>query len=63
MQNELYWAQIYNSTTQNSAWLTENNFSPGRWAVGYNFLYVMYRILSEKNLCMYLSWDLVKQPK
>lgn len=46
--NELYWAQIYNSTTQNSSWLTENNFSPGRWAVGYNFLYVMYRILTEK---------------
>jgi len=48
MLDELYWAEIYNSTTSNSTWLTENNFSPGRWAVGYPFLYAMYRILNEK---------------
>ena len=45
--DELYWAQIYNSTIQNSAWLEDKSISPGRWAVGYNYLYVLYRILDD----------------
>ena len=44
---ELYWAQIYNSTIQNSPWLEDKSVSPGRWAVGYNYLYVLYRILDD----------------
>ena len=47
MQDEVYWAQIYNNTVSNSSWLKNNNFSPGRWAVGYPFLYTMYRVLDE----------------
>ena len=46
---ELYWATIFNSTVQQSSWLLKKNFSPGRWAVGYPFLYVLYRILDEVN--------------
>ena len=45
--DELYWAQIYNSTIQNSNWLEDKSVSPGRWAVGYNYLYVLYRILDD----------------
>lgn len=44
---ELYWAQIYNSTIQSSSWLEDKSVSPGRWAVGYNYLYVLYRILDD----------------
>ena len=45
--DELYWAQVYNSTIQNSAWLGDKSVSPGRWAIGYNYLYVLYRILDD----------------
>lgn len=41
------WAHIFNNTIFGSSWLKDSSFSPGRWAVGYQFLYVMYRILNE----------------
>ena len=45
--SEAVWAEIYNSTITKSRWLKDKAFSPGRWAVGYPYLYVMYRILNE----------------
>lgn len=45
--SEAVWAQIFNNTITNSTWLKDKTFSPGRWAVGYPFLYVMYRVLDE----------------
>ncbi len=47
VEREILWAHIFNNTIQNSAWLTEASFSPGRWAMGYPELYVLYRILDE----------------
>lgn len=44
---ESTWAHIFKDTTRESSWLKEKNFSPGRWAVGYQYLYVMFRILDE----------------
>lgn len=46
---ETLWAEIFNSTTLTSkdTWLRDKTFSPGRKAVGYQYLYVMYRILGE----------------
>lgn len=44
---EILWAEIFESATKNSFWLLDKTFSPGRWAVGYQFLYVMYRVLNE----------------
>ena len=41
------WAHIFNNTIFGSSWLRDPSFSPGRWAVGYQFLYVMYRVLNE----------------
>ena len=41
------WAHIFNNTIFGSTWLKDPSFSPGRWAVGYQFLYVMYRVLNE----------------
>lgn len=41
-------------------WLKEVNISlsPGRWAVGYNYLYVMTRILNELNPASILEFGL-----
>lgn len=44
---EAVWAQIFNLTISDSTWLKDKAFSPGRWAVGYPYLYVMYRVLNE----------------
>lgn len=46
--NELIWAETWKSTIQGIDWLTNPpSLSPGRWAVGYNYLYVLTRILNE----------------
>jgi len=42
---ECLWAGIFSSTVNDSAWLKDKSFSPGRWAVGYQYLYVMFRVL------------------
>ena len=44
---ESLWANIFNQTICDSIWLKNKTFSPGRWAVGYPYLYVMYRVLNE----------------
>jgi len=45
--SEAVWAEIFNNTIAGSTWLKNTAFSPGRWAVGYPVLYVMYRVLNE----------------
>lgn len=46
--DELIWAKTWEDTCRGIDWL-ENmpSVSPGRWAVGYNYLYVMTRILND----------------
>lgn len=44
---EIIWAEIFNNVISNSSWLINKSFSAGRWAVGYQYLYVVYRILNE----------------
>jgi hypothetical protein len=44
---ENYWANIYNNTIQGNKWITNIGISPGRWAVGYPVLYLVFRILNE----------------
>lgn len=46
-ETETYWAQVYHDTICSSAWLMNKAISPGRMAVGYNFLYVLYRALED----------------
>lgn len=45
--SEAVWADIFNNVISNSPWLKNTAFSAGRWAVGYQYLYVMYRVLNE----------------
>lgn len=47
ISSENVWANIFNNTISNSPWLKDKSFSPGRWGVGYAYLYVMYRVLNE----------------
>lgn len=44
---EAVWAHIFNNSISGSSWLKDKTFSPGRWAVGYPYLYAMYRVLNE----------------
>lgn len=44
--SESIWADIFNSTVFESSWLKQKAFSPGRWALGYAALYVLYRTLN-----------------
>lgn len=46
--SELVWSQVYHDTIRGSEWLSqEQPFSPGRGAIGYPVMYVMYRVLNE----------------
>lgn len=45
--HECYWANIFRDTIQNSEWLQNKSFSPGRSALSYVSLYVLYRILND----------------
>lgn len=49
LAEESVWAQIFNNTIVGSSWLRDVPLSPGRWAVGYPYLYVLYRALDETN--------------
>ena len=44
--DELYYADIFNSTIVGSSWW-KYGISPGNMAVGYSFLYALYRILDD----------------
>lgn len=44
---EAVWGSVFHDTVEGSEWFTDRALSPGRWAVGYPFLYVMYRVLDE----------------
>jgi seryl-tRNA synthetase len=45
--SEAVWAEVFNNAIKNCSWLRDVSLSPGRWAVGYPYLYVMYRVLNE----------------
>ena len=45
--NENYWGLVFNNTITDSRWLHIKSFSPGRWAAGYPFLYILFRVLND----------------
>lgn len=46
--DELLWARIWDDTCKGIDWITDlPSISPGRWAVGYNYIYVMTRVLDS----------------
>lgn len=44
---ETVWSCVWHDTVVDSEWLLDKKFSPGRWAVGYQYLYALYRVLNE----------------
>lgn len=44
---ESVWAHIFKDASHNSHWLKDKTFYPGRWAIGYPAMYVLYRVLNE----------------
>lgn len=47
---EMLWARTWDDTKKGMEWIQDlPGISPGRWAVGYNYLYVMTRLLNEMN--------------
>lgn len=45
--DEVYWANILDFTIRGSEWFTQQSLSPGRWALGFPGLYILYRTLQE----------------
>ncbi|GAB3279258.1 hypothetical protein GCM10027347_53880 [Larkinella harenae] len=45
--NEIYNANLFRDSISSSEWLEKKSFSPGRWAVDYSFLYILYRVLNH----------------
>lgn len=46
--NEILWAQVFNSAKSAFEWLPKDTaLWPGRWGVGYQYMYVMSRILND----------------
>lgn len=45
--DEAVWGLIFRDSIENSNWLFNKDFYPGRWAVGYQYLYVLYRVLNS----------------
>lgn len=45
--NEAVWAHVFHDAVCESSWLKKKEFFPGRWAAGYQLLYVLYRTLNE----------------
>lgn len=44
---EILWGQTFQDTITSSKWLRNKSFSLGRWAAGYQYMYVLYRVLNE----------------
>lgn len=45
--SESVWSQVFHDAIQNSEWLLDKKFFPGRWAVGYPAMYMIYRVLEN----------------
>ncbi len=45
--DELIWAATFQSVTAKSSWFRNKSLAPGRWALGYPALYILYRVLNE----------------
>lgn len=46
-QKENYWANLFHDTSCESDWFIKKSVSPGRWAISYVGLYLIYRVLDE----------------
>lgn len=47
IEEENTWSNVFHDVIKDSVWLRNKAFAPGRWAAGYQMLYVMYRIMDS----------------
>ena len=47
IEEENTWSNVFHDVIKDSIWLQNKAFAPGRWAAGYQMLYVMYRIMDS----------------
>lgn len=45
--DEEVWSSVFHDAIAESSWLKKKTFYPGRWAAGYQYLYVLYRTLND----------------
>lgn len=60
---ELDWANVFHDATKNKKWFSELPLNIGRWAGGYPFFYILYRILNECELKSVLELGLGESTK
>src|SRR5690554_7298280 len=60
---ELNWSNVFNNTISDSEWFKNKSISPGRSAVGYPLLYVLYRILNDVKPLNILEFGLGQSTK
>ena len=47
LSNEMIWGEVFNNTINGSEWFNGKEISPGRWALGYGAMYLLYRVLND----------------
>jgi hypothetical protein len=47
ISEELLWRDIFVDTVEGYSWYKEKSLSLGRWAIGYNYAYMLARVLEE----------------
>ncbi|WP_221394279.1 hypothetical protein [Dyadobacter sp. NIV53] len=45
--DETNWSIIFNSAISGSTWFKKQSLYPGRWAAGYPFLYILFRVYND----------------
>lgn len=61
--NEINWGLNFHSAIKDSIWFKKQALNPGRWALGYPALYVLYRVLSEMKPHSILEFGLGESTK
>ena len=60
---ELTWARIFDFAIRDSEWFRRQSLNPGRWAIGFPGLYILFRTLSEMKPQSILEFGLGESSK
>ena len=60
---EINWGKIFDFAIRDSEWLKKQAFNPGRWAMGFPGLYILFRTLSEMRPRTILEFGLGESSK
>lgn len=60
---ELGWGQTFDFATRDSEWFLRRSLNPGRWAMGFPGLYILFRTLSETKPKRILEFGLGESSK